>query len=404
MNFFSKELSPYRRKQRLSRLLGVVAILSILIAWGVGLYLAKADLMPAVRQAIPQAGKFEQKSSDVYAAYASGSGEELIGYVALGEASGYGGPMTVAVAVYPSGDIRKVVIADHRETPAWMKDIKNSDFLTSLTGKEYSDAFQVGEDVDAVTGATTSSKAIAQAVLTGSRKAAQVMGLAVEAPPAPRVQFGIPEVTVILLFGVGFFAHQRRFKRKKLVRWGSMLAGMFILGFIYNSPLTLAYINKFLMGFWPQWQTHLYWYILIGGILFVYTIENKNPYCQWFCPFGAAQEVMGVVGGAKVYSPRQFRTLLSWIQRGLAWVAIILALLFRNPGMTSFEIFGSLFSLTGSNIQFVLLGLVLVASMFIKRPWCTYLCPLDPVTDFIKMMRKWIIELWQEKIMTSSAK
>lgn len=398
MKILPSDLSRYERRTRLSRLLGVVAVLSIVIAWGIGLYLATSDLMPAVREAMPQGERFEKLSGQVYAAYADESQEDPIGYVALGEASGYGGPMTVAVAVNPSGVIQKVVIAEHKETPAWIKQVQRSDFLQSLTGRAYSESFAVGQDLDGVTGATTSSKAIAQAALDGSRKAAQVIGLPVQSPPVPRVQFGVPEITLLLLFAVGYVAHQRKFKHKKLVRWGSMLAGMIVLGFIYNSPLTLAYINKFLMGFWPQWQTHLYWYALIGGILFVYTVENKNPYCQWFCPFGAAQEVMGQVGGAKVYSPRQFRTILEWLQRGLAWLAILVALIYRNPGISSFEIFGTLFSLTGSNVQFVLLALVLVASLFIKRPWCTYLCPLDPVTDFIKMIRQWIIDIWQEKI------
>lgn len=403
MKLFGSDLSRYERRQRFSRLLGVVAVLSIIIAWGVGLYRAKSDLMPAVRRAMPQAERFQQEAGKVYAAF-GGEGEALLGYVALGEASGYGGPMTVAVGVNTTGEVQKVVVAEHKETPSWMQQVRRSDFLQSLSGKMYDETFQVGEDVDGVTGATTSSKAIAQATLDGSRRAAQVIGLPLESPPAPKIEFGIPEMALLLLFAVGYVAHQRKFKHKKTVRWASMLVGLVVLGFIYNSPLTLAYINKFLIGFWPQWQTHLYWYALIGGILFVYTVENKNPYCQWFCPFGAAQEVMGQIGGARVYSPRQFRTLLEWLQRGLAWLAVLLALIYRNPGLSSFEIFGTLFSLTGSNVQFLLLALVLVASMFIHRPWCTYLCPLDPVTDFIKMFRKWVIEIWQKKIRTSGAR
>jgi polyferredoxin len=176
-----------------------------------------------------------------------------------------------------------------------------------------------------------------------------------------------------------------------------MIVGMVVLGFMYNNPLTLSSINKFLMGFFPQWQTNLYWYILILGIILVFSVDNKNPYCEWFCPFGAAQECMGVIGGAKVRSPGKYRTFLKWLQRGLAWGAILIALLYRNPGITSFEIFGTLFDLVGSNFQFGLLGIVLIASLFIRRPWCTYLCPLHPVDEFIRMTRKWILGLWPKR-------
>jgi polyferredoxin len=174
-----------------------------------------------------------------------------------------------------------------------------------------------------------------------------------------------------------------------------MLTGLFLLGFVYNQPLTLSRINQFLLGYWPEWQTNIYWYLLLGGILFVFTVDNKNPYCEWFCPFGADQECMGVIGGAKNRPIGRFRKPLQWLTRGITWAAIIIALVMRNPGVTSYEIFGTLFNLTGSNIQFILLGIILVASLFIRRPWCTYLCPLKPVTDLYRTFRKWIIEQWQ---------
>jgi len=168
-----------------------------------------------------------------------------------------------------------------------------------------------------------------------------------------------------------------------------------VLGFIYNAPLTMANIHSLLLGFWPQWQMNLYWFLLIGGILFLLAIGNKNPYCQWFCPFGAAQECMGVIGGAKAREPKRYRELLRWTQRGLALFAVVVALWYRSPGLSSYEVFGTLFSFTGSSIQFVLLAIVLIASLFIKRPWCNHLCPLRPVMDFIRLIRIWMRELWQ---------
>ena len=60
-------------------------------------------------------------------------------------------------------------------------------------------------------------------------------------------------------------------------------------------PLTISRVSSFLLGFWPQWQTNLYWYLLIGGVLFIATADNKNAYCAWFCPFGAAQECMAAI-------------------------------------------------------------------------------------------------------------
>jgi hypothetical protein len=278
-----------------------------------------------------------------------------------------------------------------------MDRVTDNEFVDSLIGKLYSDPFEVSNDVDGITGATYSTRAIAQAVMEGSHVAAAQLGLDLPERIPPKIIFGPPEVVLLVLFAVGYIGHKPNFKYKKQIRWASMLTGMVVLGFMYNSPLTIVYINKFLMGFWPQWQTNLFWYILLAGILFVYSVDNKNPYCEWFCPFGAAQECMGAIGGAKVRSTGRYRNFLKWLQRGLSFGVIFVALISRNPGITSYEIFGTLFELIGSGVQFLLLGLILLTSLFIRRPWCDYLCPLRPVGDFIRLTRKWIIELWPKR-------
>ncbi len=384
------------KRQRTERILAMVAVLTVIAARIVGALRARADVLPALHQAMPAAGRFERKSDDTYAALDASAGE-LIGYVAIGIANGYGGPMRVAVATDPEGTILNVVIIEHRETPSYLNRVLRTNLLSSLIGRTSTDPIYPGDDIDAVSGATYTTEAIANAVREGTREIAR-QGLGADIPQAstPQIEFGIPEIVLILLFAVGYIGHQRNFKYKGFLRWGSMLVGMVMLGFIYNRPLTLLYIDRFLLGYWPQWQTHLYWYILIGGILFVFTVDNKNPYCEWFCPFGAVQECLGAIGGAKTRSAGRYRSLLEWVQRSAAWAAIVVALAFCNPGITSYEVFGTLFKLVGSTIQFVLLGLVLVMALFIRRPWCTYLCPLRPVTDLIRMYRTWAKELWQQ--------
>jgi hypothetical protein len=402
MNMSDQTLSisriPNRKgySQKLERVLGVLAFLTILAAWFAGYMLENSDIEPHLHDAVPAANHFVKTSSGFYAAYADSQTVQLIGYVGVGTASGYGGPMKVAVGVDPSGKVIGIAIIKQRETPAWFTKVMDSGLVKSLLGKGYQDPFQLGRDVDGITGATYTSRAIAASVLNGVRDVAgKQLGLPLPAEASPRIQFGIPEITLIGLFVVGYFGHQGRLKYKKQLRWSGMLIGLVVLGFIYNLPLTLANINTFLMGFWPQWQSNLYWYLLIGGILFVFTADNKNPYCQWFCPFGAAQECVGVFGKAKSYSSSRYHKAFIWLRRGVVWFAIVLALLFRNPGLTSYEIFGTLFSLMGSRLQFILLGIVLIAAFFIKRPWCAYLCPIAPIDEFIRMVRKWILEKWQ---------
>jgi hypothetical protein len=319
----------------------------------------------------------------------------LIGYVAVGTANGYGGELNVAVAVSLDGNVMGLSIVEHKETAAFFQRVLRSQLSESLKDKSYSDSFILGQDVDSVTGATYSSRALADSVRRAARRVAtRNFDLPSIPEPSPQVVFGFPETVLIFLFAVGIVGRSRRLKHRKILRWVSMLAGMGVLGFVYNRPLTLVFINKMLLGFWPEWQLNLYWYILLAGIVLIIAAGEQSPYCEWFCPFGSAQECLGVIGGAKRKIPERYHVFLRWFQRILALFAIVLALLFRNPSVSSYEVFGAFFHLIGSSFNFALLGVVLIAALFLKRPWCSYLCPLRPVTDFIRLVRNWIQELW----------
>jgi len=380
------------------------ALILIAVVWIISGARTQADLMPVVRQTVPEAGHTLIEDDGLYSAWTDISQNDIVARIGIGSADGYGGPLRVAVAVNRTGAVIGVAIVDDKETPAWMGRVLDSSLRSSLIGKSYGDDFIIGNDVDGVTGATHTARALADATAIGSREAAAAFDLPTQERQPPKIIFGIPEIVLILLFAIGFVGHQSSFPYTKQARWLSMIIGLIVLGFLYNSPVTLAYITKLVLGYWPQWQTNLYWYFLIGGILFVFTVDNKNPYCDWCCPFGAAQECMGVIGGAKNRPPLRFQRLLIWLQRLLTLAAILLGVWFRNPGVASYELFGALFEALGTSIQFAALGLVLIAALFIKRPWCNYLCPIRPVVDLIRLVRETVSPLFSPGFVASSAR
>lgn len=383
-------------RQQIERGLGVAAVVTILAAWAVGFSRASANILPVLNEVLPEAVSFENIENGTYLAVAE-DGSEL-GHVGIGEAIGYGGPIRIAVAINSLGEVINYAIVDHKETPSYVEKILESSFSEDLIEMSYQNDFILDEDIDGITGATYTSRAMVQVIADQTREiASKYYDYSVQEPQKPKIQFGLLELTLILLYGAGYLAHRRDFKYTSQLRWGTLIVGLVVLGFMFNHPLTLSNINQLLLGYFPVWQTNIYWYLLLGGILFVFTVDNKNPYCDWFCPFGAAQECLGAIGGAKVRSAGKFNNFLKWLRRGLVWAAILIALVFRNPGLTSYEIFGTLFDLTGTTWQFALLGIILISSLFIKRPWCAYLCPLDPVTTLYRVFRKWGLEIWQKR-------
>ena len=381
--------------QKWDRILAIFALIILVCTWFAGTFRAQADLHPFLQQALPEADHFTLDSGGNYTAWKNSDEDESIGYVAVDSGHGYGGNLRLAVALALDGSVKGLAVVDHKETTAFFGRVLRRGVLDDLKGKKFSDPFILGQDVDNVTGATYSVRAILDAARKASRRvASKNLGYSVAPEPSPKIRFGIPETVLAALFLFGFIGRSRRFKYKKTARWISMLIGLFVLGFVFNKPLTLVLINKMILGFWPQWQLQLYSYILLAGILLITFVDNKNPYCEWFCPFGSAQECLAVIGGGKKRPPKNVHTALRWFQRALALGAIVIALFYRNPSISSYEVFGAFFHLIGTNFHFVLLGIVLVVALFLRRPWCSYLCPLRPVTDFIRLVRNWIRDIW----------
>jgi len=378
-----------------NEILAVLVIIWFAIAWFIGKQKVSDNLEPFQKKTFPEVTKYRTNSNGIIEAL-SDSGESL-GFISVGVASGYGGPVEVAISTDTIGNTSSIAVIGHKETPTFFDKTIKTNLLKNLVRTKADDRIQLNEDIDGVAGATYTARAIIQS----TQMAAHAVGksvLNIEIPKDERkIQFGAPEILLIFLF-ITAFLQRRLFKGKtrNVIRWITLITGIIFIGFLYNRPYVLAHVNMVLLGYFPAWDTHIYWYILIAGLLFFKTEKNWNTYCYDFCPFGGCQEVIGAIGGAKPAKIR-WSEILKWLQRILVILAVSLSLIHRNPGSFSFEIFSTLFDLEGSNIQFVVLAIVLLSSLFIYRPFCNYLCPLHKNTleGLFDRTRKNIRKIWK---------
>jgi uncharacterized protein YuzE len=384
----SKKVKMTRQRQVL-----ISSVLLALAAWLIGYFSSTSDFLPSIPEIIPYAVRVENQGN-IYVAYDTNG--EIVGYAAIGKSQGYAGPIEMLVGIDRQGNITGVKVVTQRETPGFFKLILNEGFPEQFISHAFRDPLQINKDLDAVSGATISAEGIA----ASTRQAVRLIALQGLGSPLPlesqKIKFGIPEAVLVALYAAGYFGHKLRSSAwKKRIRWGTMLVGMIVLGFIYTAPFTIAQVISLLSGYWPDWHNNLYWYLLIGGIIFVTTVDAKNPYCNWFCPFGAFQECLAQVTGAKLYRPRRWSEFFTWLQRGLAFTAVLLGLALRRPGIAAYEPFATLFDFRGNTVEVIFLVVITLTSLIMYRPFCNYLCPLDPVYDFIAEGRRWVREGWQ---------
>ena len=91
---------------------------------------------------------------------------EIIGYAFLATGKGYGGKINILVGVDENFAIEDVVIISNTETPGLGSKITESSFTDQFKGMATEDVAlkKDGGEVDAITGATISSKAVVEAI------------------------------------------------------------------------------------------------------------------------------------------------------------------------------------------------------------------------------------------------
>ena len=123
---------------------------------------AERESREAVLAIFPDGDKVENFDVDGREVSAVLKGSEILGYCVNSSASGFGGEIETIVGIGSDGKVCGVKIISMSETPGVGSKTKSDSFLERYIGKE--GTLTVGENVDGITGATISSKAVTEAV------------------------------------------------------------------------------------------------------------------------------------------------------------------------------------------------------------------------------------------------
>lgn len=117
------------------------------------------------------ADSFEEASQDEITFYAAYKDESAVAFVYINQAKGYGGDIEVMTVFDTDGSIKAVDILDaSSETPGLGQNVTKESFYSQYSGKKgeisvvKNNADGEANEINAVTGATISSKAVTNAV------------------------------------------------------------------------------------------------------------------------------------------------------------------------------------------------------------------------------------------------
>ena len=300
------------------------------------------------------------------------------------DVQGYGGPVPLKIHI-KDGRVAAVEAEPNAESPDFFNRAK--ELLNHWQNKSVDEA--LAEEVDAVSGATFSSKAIIANMQRGLAYAKQhgqwgedgsVGALGTSASPieggsAGALGTSAPPIValIVVLLGavVPLFYNNRRLHLVQLAvnvvvlgLWTGTFVSYTLFLRIFAGGVSLSTIGALAAP------------LLMLIVALIYPLAGRSGhYCANICPFGSAQELAGKLSRRKLRITPRVLKLLS-VLRNLLW-GVLMALLLTGTctAWIDYELFTAFLYSSASVWVTVLAALFLVLSVWVPRPYCRFVCP-----------------------------
>ena len=300
------------------------------------------------------------------------------------DVQGYGGPVPLKIHI-KDGRVAAVEAEPNAESPDFFNRAK--ELLNHWQNKSVDEA--LAEEVDAVSGATFSSKAIIANMQRGLAYAKQhgqwgedgsVGALGTSASPIEGGSVGALETSappivalIVVLLGavVPLFYNNRRLHLVQLAvnvvvlgLWTGTFVSYTLFLRVFSGGVSLSAIGALAAP------------LLMLIVALIYPLAGRSGhYCANICPFGSAQELAGKLSRRKLRITPRVLKLLS-VLRNLLW-GVLMALLLTGTctAWIDYELFTAFLYSSASVWVIVLAALFLVLSVWVPRPYCRFVCP-----------------------------
>lgn len=296
------------------------------------------------------------------------------------EYKGFAGRTPLQIVMTPEGRIVDVEILENRETPNYIRHLRNEGYFESWDGMTVEEA--LSSDVDAVSGATMSSVSI-QNSLKARLSVLSRQGGVVESTFDWSAFMKRLCVVVVLALALICFFNPAKTKRLRIV---TMVLSILIIGFWQNALLSVALLWGWLTSgiAWP-----LQWAMVLLAVLSVLVplFTRKAFYCAYICPMGALQEFSSKCTKHKISIPHKVVVVLLVVRKVILLTMLLLVALGVGIDLGVIEPF-SVFSWQSISWGVVVFAAVVVlSSLFVNKAWCRFLCPTGALLDCFRTLK-----------------
>lgn len=208
---------------------------------------------------------------------------------------------------------------------------------------------------------------------------------------APQAVDLVVLVAFLVLVVVGF----RR--RSVALKYVTLVAALLYMGFAKSYLVSITNLFSVVEWHFPVVRYNLAWYLFIGFTL-VSTILWGRLYCGRVCAFGALTQLMDAALPARwrLTVPRAIERRAAWIK--FALLAVTLAYFVATKDMRIYRYVEPfwMFGLFETWPLWTGLGVLLVATVFVRNLYCRFLCPVGAFLGLLSYATIFRIARWRE--------
>ncbi len=282
---------------------------------------------------------------------------------------GYGGPVPLEITV-KDDKISEIKTLKNAESEEFFGQVR-SEMIPRWIGTPVNEV--ADKDVDGISGATLSSRAVNATVKAGVAYWLN-NSTTIKSTPSDSGGFvfsfrNIAVLIVVLCAAIlPIFIHDKRY------RYIQLALNVIVLGFWSGTFLSYEVFVNYLSNGANLGQSLVVLIMLVIAFVYPY-FGKKSHYCTWVCPLGSIQELAGKTTKFKLkMSPKLVKGLTKFQE--CLWFALIFVMI---AGIwfewMNWELF------TAFIFQQAAIGVVIVAVLFValsvvvNRPYCRFVCP-----------------------------
>jgi polyferredoxin len=202
----------------------------------------------------------------------------------------------------------------------------------------------------------------------------------------------------LLLFAAFATLAMVSFLRKSIpLKYVTLVFSVVYLGIVKSQLLSVVNIFSTLTGNLPIFSYSLAFYAF-AGFTVITTIIWGRVYCGRICAFGALTQLIDAIVPSRFQFtiPPALERRASLIKYGILFGAVAYYLVTRQISFYRYIEPCWIFSFEATTMLWAGLGVLLIASIFVRNLYCRFLCPLGAALGLLSSLSVLRIKRWSE--------